>query len=282
MSQQRGNRSGDIFTLRLTAEQRAELQELQARSDGPRALGPWLLWAAMQHGSTLPADSVVVPDQVQSGDTLPRQPLGITSSSGLDVIPARVDQVAIPEFTPTFVIPKPIASLVSQRIVLDLCGGSGAWSKPYADAGYDVRLVTWPDLDVRTYQPPSNVHGVLAAPPCTEFSVAKASQRRNFAQALEPVIACLRIIALCQPKWWAIENPGRSLLAHWLGPARDTWEPFEFGDPWTKRTALWGQFRKPKRGPWVKPKASAMSRSSAAARAVTPPGFAQAFYKVNP
>jgi hypothetical protein len=55
-------------------------------------------------------------------------------------------------------------------IILDLCGGTGAWSKPYADAGYDVRLVTLPEQDVRTYQPPSDVHGVLAAPPCTMFS----------------------------------------------------------------------------------------------------------------
>lgn len=255
MVQSRGNRAGDIFTLRLTAEQRAELEQLQARSDGPRALGPWLLWAAMQC------------------DTVPRQSLGNTASSGNDVIP---------ELPLSLVIPKPTDISVSQRVVLDLCGGSGAWGRPYVDAGYDVRVVTWPDADVRLYQPPPNVHGVLAAPPCTEFSVAKASQRRNFAQALEPVIACLRIIALCQPRWWAIENPGRSLLSHWLGPARDTWEPFEFGDPWTKRTALWGQFRKPKRGPWVKPKASAMSRSSAAARAVTPPGFARAFFQANP
>jgi len=31
---------------------------------------------------------------------------------------------------------------VNERIILDLCGGTGAWSRPYAEAGYDVRLVT--------------------------------------------------------------------------------------------------------------------------------------------
>jgi len=41
------------------------------------------------------------------------------------------------------------------KIILDLCGGTGAWSKPYADAGYDVRVVTLPDADVRVYQPPN-------------------------------------------------------------------------------------------------------------------------------
>lgn len=27
------------------------------------------------------------------------------------------------------------------KIILDLCGGTGAWSKPYSDAGYDVRVL---------------------------------------------------------------------------------------------------------------------------------------------
>jgi hypothetical protein len=26
------------------------------------------------------------------------------------------------------------------KIILDLCGGTGAWSKPYKDAGYDARI----------------------------------------------------------------------------------------------------------------------------------------------
>jgi len=58
------------------------------------------------------------------------------------------------------------------RIILDLCGAIGAWSKPYKDAGYDVRIITLPDNDIRTYMPPDNVYGILFAPPCTEFSVS--------------------------------------------------------------------------------------------------------------
>ena len=42
----------------------------------------------------------------------------------------------------------------SEKIILDLCGGTGAWSRPYKEAGYNVRLVTLPDNDVRTYEPP--------------------------------------------------------------------------------------------------------------------------------
>ncbi len=39
----------------------------------------------------------------------------------------------------------------SKKIILDLCGGTGAWSKPYADAGYDVRVITLPDYDITTF-----------------------------------------------------------------------------------------------------------------------------------
>jgi hypothetical protein len=58
----------------------------------------------------------------------------------------------------------------SDKIILDLCGGTGSWSRPYKEAGYDVRVITLPDNDVRNYTPPRNVYGILAAPPCTEFS----------------------------------------------------------------------------------------------------------------
>lgn len=42
----------------------------------------------------------------------------------------------------------------SKKIILDLCGGTGSWSKPYKEAGYDVRLITLPEHDVLTYEPP--------------------------------------------------------------------------------------------------------------------------------
>ncbi len=70
------------------------------------------------------------------------------------------------------------------KIILDLCGGTGAWSKPYKEAVdthgeniYDVRLVTLPEHDVRTYIPPDNVYGILAAPPCTMFSIIIRGKR---------------------------------------------------------------------------------------------------------
>src|SRR3990167_924994 len=97
------------------------------------------------------------------------------------------------------------------KIILDLCGGTGAWSKPYKDEGYDVRVITLPEQDVRTYEPPKNVYGILAAPPCTMFCRMRMCQGRptdkQFIEALATVDACLRIILITKPKFWALENP---------------------------------------------------------------------------
>lgn len=38
--------------------------------------------------------------------------------------------------------------LNSHKIILDLCGGTGSWSKPYKDAGYTVKVCTLPHYDV--------------------------------------------------------------------------------------------------------------------------------------
>lgn len=101
--------------------------------------------------------------------------------------------------------------MTDRRIILDLCGGTGSWSKPYQEAGYDVRIITLPDYDVRTYIPPDNVYGILAAPPCTEFSLlnCKAEPRkRDEAAGMEIVNACLQIINQCNPHFgrWKIHE----------------------------------------------------------------------------
>lgn len=133
---------------------------------------------------------------------------------------------------------------MKDRIILDLCGGTGSWSAPYRQAGYDVRGVTLPDQDVRDFEPPPSVHGILAAPPCTEFAVSgarwwKVKPPDQLAQALLVVQACLRIIYSTQWVWWALENPvGR--LAHFIGPYDYSFQPYEYGDPWLKKTCIWG------------------------------------------
>ena len=174
------------------------------------------------------------------------------------------------------------------RVILDLCGGTGAWSRPYRDAGYDVRLVTLPD-DVRLCRHPGLVHGILAAPPCTAFSCAGNRWPRSeadYLDALAVVDACMRFIVTCKPTWWALENPVGT-LRRWLGPPSLTFHPSDYGDPYTKRTLLWGQFATPVRTP-VEPLGSITGRpgckSSTAKvrRSITPPGFAAAFFAANP
>ncbi len=205
------------------------------------------------------------------------------------------------------------------KIILDLCGGTGAWSKPYRDAGYDVRLVTLPDNDVRTYIPPAGVYGILAAPPRTEFSIAKGASPRDLAGAMEIVEACLRIIWSCRLsgslRFWALENP-RGFLRQFLGIPKFTFEQWQYGGDKRKATDLWGYFASPsptvvempplfaayytQRNPcgssngraWGKlqypPEFAEYIRRQpgyaaqrAAARAITPPGFAQAFFRAN-
>lgn len=134
---------------------------------------------------------------------------------------------------------------VEQRIILDLCGGTGAWSRPYAEAGYDVRNITLPDYDVKTYEPPENVYGILAAPLCNEFSIAKGSQVRDFDGAMIIVKSCLRIIWQCHPSFWCLENP-RGFLRQFLGKPPLTIWYWQFGDTLGKPTDLWGYYNPPK------------------------------------
>jgi hypothetical protein len=184
------------------------------------------------------------------------------------------------------------------RIIYDLCGGTGAWSRPYADAGYIVRVVTLPGQDVRDLRPPrERVHGVLAAPPCDHFSssgaqywLAKDADGRT-AEALSIVRACLRFIETTRPTWWCLENSvGR--LRRWLGPPVLYFDPCDFGDPYTKRTCLWGRFTAPIRRPvapvrvcaqgsWLQ-RLGGKSEKTKRLRAATPPGFARAFFHANP
>jgi len=180
----------------------------------------------------------------------------------------------------------------SSKIILDLCGGTGAWSKPYKEDGYDVRLVTLPEHDVRTYQPPENVHGILASPPCDHLAGSgarwwKEKGDKALFDALAVVDACLRIITRCQPvEWWALENPvGR--LSRFLGRPFFTFQPWEYGDPYQKRTCIWGDCRMPEKHPVEPAEGQKIWRmppgpERKVMRSITPPGFARAFREANP
>jgi hypothetical protein len=174
------------------------------------------------------------------------------------------------------------------RVILDLCSGSGAWSLPYRVYDYDVRRIDLPQ-DVRLLEYPGRVHGILAAPPCTVFARSGFRWPRSELEridALSVVDACLRLVVVCRPEWWALENPIGN-LKNWLGKPAMYFNPCDYGDPYTKRTALWGSFTEPQRRS-VAPALGSMTHTlqpgpkRAAIRAITPAGFAAAFFMANP
>ena len=207
------------------------------------------------------------------------------------------------------------------KIILDLGGGTGAWSKDYKEAGYKVILITLPFYDIFKTEIRSqyedmifkgssgslvvgceNIYGILAAPVCTMFSLARTTAKtpRDFRQGMEMVIASLNIIWECRYNhklaFWCLENP-MGYLRQFLGKPVFTFDPCDFGDPYTKKTDLWGYFNIPKKKP-IKLNQEQIDRckinnrklpsirditsgTQAGKRAITPAGFAKAFFRAN-
>jgi site-specific DNA-cytosine methylase len=152
--------------------------------------------------------------------------------------------------------------------------------------------------------PDKQVHGILCAPPCTDFSGSGAQywQKKDASgttiSSLSIVDACLRMVAIYKPTFWALENPvGR--LRRWLGPYRFSFDPCDFAgwnsnpeaDRYTKKTLLWGEFNTPEvrrqeplkvcaQGSWLM-KLGGKSERTKTLRSMTPLGFARAFFEAN-
>ena len=103
-------------------------------------------------------------------------------------------------------------------------------------------------IGVENYNPPADVWGIIANPVCTEFQTINGHGKINDTQkGLFLVGHCLRIINSANPKWWVLENPARGELRKYIGEPVAKYQPWEYGSPWTKQTALWGNFQMPKR-----------------------------------
>jgi len=148
-----------------------------------------------------------------------------------------------------------------------------------------------------------NVYGILAAPPCTMFSLARtvAKKPRDFDDGMSVVEACMRIIWKCRKTnklaFWALENP-MGYLRQFLGKPAFTFDPSEFDGDYNKTTDIWGYFNEPKRGKKTRYASTDKNtrklpaipedyirdsnmNTTAIKRSITNPGFAQAFYKAN-
>lgn len=213
----------------------------------------------------------------------------------------------------------------SNDILLSLFDRTGAWSQPYVDAGYSVKrydIASGDDL-VRFFpvadifdikKRGQRVSGVLAAPPCTSLAGSGArwwaSQHditseemvekkygtwatRYFDSPLDYAVTLVRVVELCvelaRPDFHAMENPvGRIQRVAGLPKPLLSFNPCNYGDPYTKRTQLWGSFNASLPTARVYPaEGTKMHRlrgdvpEQKLARSVTPEGFAYSFFMAN-
>lgn len=218
------------------------------------------------------------------------------------------------------------------KVVLSIYDRTGVWSKPYAEAGYNVL-----NIDAATggdiFEPGSDplnilqiveekgwdIVGILTAPPCTSFSASGARWWANqhdlynpdkveelygrYAAKITdtPLDAAIMLASINEVLWswakenghsmkfFALENPvGRIARKAGLPKPRLSFHPNNFGDPYTKKTMLWGEFNtdlptanvQPTKGS-ISEFTSGSSESGKKARSVTPEGFAYAFFMAN-
>lgn len=182
------------------------------------------------------------------------------------------------------------------KIILDLCGGTGAFSKPYADNdNYDVRNITLPEYDLTNEKVVRHCiqlrpYGILFAVPCEIWGIAgncrwNERTQENIFHHSKILIKGLRIIYSTNPKFWCIENPPGK-MKDLLGQPTFSFQPYEYGADYTKKTYLWGRFNLPifsfEQKPTVKDRTVRLQgKNRKELRAITPSGFAQAFYEAN-
>ena len=114
-------------------------------------------------------------------------------------------------------------------------------------------------------------------------------------EGLSVVDACIRLAWAHRDtlRWWALENPVGK-LTRYLGRPRMYFQPCDYGDPYTKKTGLWGEFTPPvpillgenravppALGSKMHTQYGGKGQRTKNARSATPEGFARAFFEVN-
>jgi hypothetical protein len=187
---------------------------------------------------------------------------------------------------------------------------TGNWSHPYKEAGYnviqldrklgvDINNINNEWLSENVFDKFKTVDIILAAPDCTHFASSGAQYWKEkdadgrTGEAVELVCQVLRTVDACMPDIWALENPVGRLpkLVPQLGKP---WyfQPWWYGDPYTKKTGLWGNFNKDlprnevepvkscSQGSWLM-KLGGKSERTKELRSETPMGFARSFFMAN-
>jgi hypothetical protein len=205
-------------------------------------------------------------------------------------------------------------------IVLSLCDRTGVMVQPWLEAGYECWIVDVQhepgahydgnrghrlmrigrsvhdmalEIDGGDWPLPSDVAVTFAFPPCTNLAVSGARWFEDkgleaLHESLGLVVACKRICEAAGAPWM-LENPVGTLSSYWRKPDY-TFQPWQYGDTYTKKTCLWtgNGFVMPE--PWIvhKPadvKASIHLMPPSAdrgdKRSITPAGFARAVFEAN-
>ncbi len=197
-------------------------------------------------------------------------------------------------------------------VAVFLCDRSGVMAQPWAAAGYTclcvdiqhsirrprtVGNVTFQWGDARTWVPPEEYAGRIAFfaafPPCTHVAVSGARDFRTKGTAM--LRDSLELFSACYSaaRWsgapFMVENPVGKFSDH-MGLPDHNFQPWQYGDLWTKKTCLWTgggfvmpppMYTEPPEG--VKELIWKMSPSDERAdkRGETPPGFARAVFLAN-
>lgn len=180
---------------------------------------------------------------------------------------------------------------------------TGIGSRPYREAGWDVvqvdiqagiDILEW---DYRQYAP-DYFTGIIAFPPCTAYAVSgahswgkkDASGETDYFDSLTR--KALEIVEYFRPglQFWFFENPVGRIAKRVPELAKYrllSFNPCEFGDPYTKKTVLYGEFNPflvrhhvpPTQGSKMHKIPPGPNRANL--RSATPEGFAKAFFEAN-
>ncbi len=189
----------------------------------------------------------------------------------------------------------------NNRTVISLFDASGVMSQPWIDAGYNVvtyDIQTGDDINdfnaemLLDRHGNDNVWAVIAQPPCTDYASSGSQWWANKDKegltelSNELVRQTMRTIELFRPPVWWLENPvGRIQKLNNLPDPLLSFDPWHFGDPWTKRTNYWGNFNPRLPTAMVEPvegsKIHKLSSSAKYERSLTPEGVAYAMFMAN-
>ena len=191
-------------------------------------------------------------------------------------------------------------------MILSYCDKSGNMVLPWAEAGYKCICVDLQksesqhenikhvQADVKNYLPPLETYEFFFAfPPCTHTAVSGARWFKSkgpgaAVEAFEILAACIKIADWIKCPWM-IENPVSTFSTYWRKPDY-TFQPWQFGDNYTKKTCIWHGNGAIMPEPDIKEMPADCrdyihklppSDNRAELRSITPMGFARAVFNVN-